>query len=338
MFKVLSAHGDDAVGWDGYIQMLPYDLRDVHFTSGWGRSQERDGATAHLAVWMDQWFLIVQPFLLWPIPGNRGQDTGLSDMTTAGDGGPACNANLLAPGDADEFEREFDLWRTEHGVLTEFYMLNPVTAVSQLPLIDRAIPLHHVRTVNILPLGMDMPMHKNRVQSLAKAERAKITNDFDIANFDRHYSAAMQAKAAADRWRLSVGDLAALDAHLGKRVQMLNASDARILRAQAIFFLGTGATAYYYLAARSDEPADGFADRLVIEAMHRAKFLGNAYLHLGGGLKDGDSLDAYKASFGGLRRPVYSVQRIFEPTIYETLARGHKSGFFPAYRAEEIAK
>lgn len=334
MFRVLSAHGPDAVEWDRFVSYLQYDLRDVHVTSGWGRSQERDGATAHLAVLLGN-SVIAQPFLKRPITTRSGLMTGLFDLTANGYGGPVSNIGLLAQGDGEAFDLHFAEWRIRHSVISEFYMLNPVTFAAQLPLIERRDPLVLERHVTILPLGMDWQMRPNRVSSLKHSDRDRISHGWDASLFSDKYQASMIAKGASGRWRFTTGDFADLKSNLGERVQMIRGGDQVALHAHSIFLMGTGATAYYYLSCRDEK---GHADRLITEAALMARYAGQAYLHLGGGLKDDDSLDKFKRSFGGQRRPVYSVRRIYDDATYAGLSSplARSTTFFPAYRSREI--
>nr|WP_242588514.1 GNAT family N-acetyltransferase [Corallococcus macrosporus] len=57
-------------------------------------------------------------------------------------------------------------------------------------------------------------------------------------------------------------------------------------------------------------------------------------LHLGGGVKPGDSLEQFKRSLSNASSRLHTHELICEPELYALLSEGHAGGdFFPAYRA-----
>jgi hypothetical protein len=61
-------------------------------------------------------------------------------------------------------------------------------------------------------------------------------------------------------------------------------------------------------------------------------------LNLGGGVREGDSLDSFKQRFGGRKKPLKCLKQIYKPDIYKKLclragvAPNNMGGYFPAYR------
>ncbi|RKH49558.1 GNAT family N-acetyltransferase [Corallococcus sp. AB049A] len=57
-------------------------------------------------------------------------------------------------------------------------------------------------------------------------------------------------------------------------------------------------------------------------------------LHLGGGVRPGDSLEQFKRSLSNSSSRLHTHELICEPAVYARLSTGHTQGdFFPAYRA-----
>jgi len=75
--------------------------------------------------------------------------------------------------------------------------------------------------------------------------------------------------------------------------------------------------------------------------MRIARDGGIPLLNLGGGLRDGEALQAFKCSFGPGRRPYYIGSAVHDRAAYDRLsaAAGAPAGepFFPAYRRPTTA-
>jgi hypothetical protein len=77
---------------------------------------------------------------------------------------------------------------------------------------------------------------------------------------------------------------------------------------------------------------------LIWRALQELKALGIPWLHLGGGVREDDSLAEFKARFGAIKLPLKSIKQIYDPKIYRQLCERarvdpeDKSGYFPAYR------
>lgn len=335
MFEVLTAHGADAERWDQLVDYLPFDLRDVHVSSAWGRLNERNGVTAKLAVLIDegQGYLVCQPFLHRLI----GESEGLSDVTCAGYGGPMTSSVLPTRWQGNHFQADWIAWCKANRVVSEFYLANPVHAAHQSVLMAHGAGEIMERMVALLHLGDDEElvrgMRPNRRQSLRKANSAAI-KPVDGTTMWAVYNQAMQRKSAAERWMLPPSYFNRLLNHGGT---ILGAFDGHQLKAVAAFLFQGRATAYYHLAATVEPPASGFADQLIVAGAKLAKNAGFDWLHLGGGLSPApdDSLLQYKSSFGGIKRPAYSVRKVHNREAYDRLSGDALTAFFPAYREGE---
>jgi hypothetical protein len=348
MLSVLTARGDDAKRWDAYVEALPYDLRDVHFTSAWGRAHETADAVPRLAVLEGEGRVVLQPFLL-----RRIGDTDLQDLTAAGYGGLVTSHALPGTEDGAEFEREMQAWRADNRVVSEFYLLNPIFAAHQMLLATGSgAQLRPVKDVVILHVGPQDEfvegLRATRRHALQKAGGpARVGWRIQPSEFTELYDQAMERKAASPRWRLERGYFDRL-AEMGKPIVAFASgpviTEPRGVDAAAIFAYGP-AVAYYHLAATAELPNAGMSDIVIAAGYREARERGCDWLHLGGGVtadKD-DSLLAYKRSFGGMTRVVYAVRRVCDLVAYAeltvrngcSLERAKPDGFFPAYRAKE---
>lgn len=339
MFEVLTAHGDDATRWDQLVEYLPFDLRDVHVSSAWGRLNEKPGVNAMLAVLIDieQGYLVCQPFLHREVADPHNSDNRWTDVTSAGYGGPMTSATLPTKWQGNQFQRDWLAWCEANRVVSEFYLANPVHAAHQSVLLAYGCVEIAERAVALLHLGNDEElvrgMRPNRRQSLRKANSA-IIRPINGVTMWAVYNQAMQRKAAAERWQLSPTYFDRLLDHGGT---ILGAYDGHQLKAVAAFLLQGRGTAYYHLAATVEPPSSGFADQLIVAGAKLAMNAGFDWLHLGGGLSAApdDSLMQYKASFGGIRRPAYSVRLVHNREAYDRLSGDRLTAFFPAYREGE---
>jgi hypothetical protein len=149
------------------------------------------------------------------------------------------------------------------------------------------------------------------------------------------YSDAMRALNADPSYHFPLEYFQALDA-LRDALVMLDAGHAA-----ALFLRGAGAM-HYFLAASTDEGRRAAAANLVIyEAMRLARDGGLDVLNLGGGLRDGDALHAFKCNFGPGRRPYHVGAAVHDRAAYDRLAAAAGAGpgeqFFPAYRRPAAA-
>jgi len=269
---------------------------------------------------------VLYPFLVRPLPDGR------CDLTTAyGFGGPWGTGDWRAA---------FRSACAERGVVSEFVRFHPVRGNQDQAGDD--VRLTRVQDMVVLDVGADdeelvrrmVPQARNK---LRKAMRSGLTAvpSRDLERFWRMYSDAMRALDADESYRFGIEYFEALDA-LGDRLLMLDAGPAA-----ALFLRGAGAM-HYFLAASTDEGRRSAAANLVIyEAMRTARDSGLSVLNLGGGLRDGDALQAFKCSFGPGRRPYYVGAAVHDPEAYERLsdAAGAPADepFFPAYRRPAAA-
>lgn len=269
---------------------------------------------------------VLYPFLVRPLPDGR------VDITTAyGFGGPWGSGGWRAA---------FRAACADRGVVSEFVRFHPVRANQDQAGDD--VRLTHVQDMVVLDVGADdeelirrmVPQARNK---LRKAIRSGLTAEpsRDLERFWRMYSDAMRALDADRSYHFGLDYFESLDG-LGDALLMLDAGPAA-----ALFLRGAGAM-HYFLAASTDEGRRTAAANLVIyEAMRIARDAGLSVLNLGGGLRDGDALHAFKCSFGPGRRPYFVGAAVHDQGAYNRLSAAAGAApdepFFPAYRRPATA-
>lgn len=152
------------------------------------------------------------------------------------------------------------------------------------------------------------------------------------AAFERAYEQTMRRADAAERYFF---ESRYFEAILGfERAWLLVArSPGGELGAGAIAALSDGHL-HYYLGGTADEhladsPFKNLVDSLVALADELA-----VPLNLGGGVRPGDGLEAFKRGFANAELAFCTHEVVCAPTAYEQLSEGRPgTGFFPRYRA-----
>jgi hypothetical protein len=91
---------------------------------------------------------------------------------------------------------------------------------------------------------------------------------------------------------------------------------------------------HYYLSGTADAHLRvSPAKNLIAAVIDFAEQLG-APMNLGGGVRPGDSLEAFKRGFANAELPFYTHEVVCDPAAYEELSAGREdTGFFPLYRS-----
>lgn len=332
--RVLSADTDRGE-WDATIARLP-ELWDVHFTSAYGRVQERAGGKAILAVGESG---VAQPFLLQPIG-----DTGFFDLKSLyGFGGPLSATGALYSVQVlgEWWRNELFAWAKVAGIVSEYCCLHPLFAKQQLQLVakDSVIFTKDVVVIEDLKQFSESKVSR-RIRRAIKdtRERTIMIEASDALTFERLYNQSMDRLGAQSRWRFNT---AYWEAHLSEPVgahfiYLLEYHEPR----RCLLVVGNGKTAYAHFLG-SDAQGE-FDPILYFDTARYLARMGYDRFHLGGGLSENedDPLLFFKSGFSQVRYRVGSYRRIFQPEIYDMLTektQGRRSTWFPAYRAGESA-
>jgi hypothetical protein len=97
-----------------------------------------------------------------------------------------------------------------------------------------------------------------------------------------------------------------------------------------------------YLFGISDPRGRAYSSNLIWAGATRLAAKGIPLLNLGGGVRPGDGLAAFKARFGGRRLPLGALRQVYRPHLFARLCRqvgcdpADRTGFFPPYRAPGV--
>ncbi len=350
MFEVLTAYGREAARWQHYFDLLPYAVRDVHYSPAYARVQDSaadlsEGVRCAVYHWEEFDHFVMQPFMLRNYP---------TDMTCLyGYGGPVSNMVTSFSNGGSRlwlwFEKAFEEWRKEHGVICEFCSLHPLLFEHQSWLLrESKITLHLVKNVVIADLkqaDLFKSFSRNRRRSI-EAQAAGVTveiaefDDMDVRTFSCLYDQSMNDKNAAERWRFSQRTWAKYRDEMHLRNAMLYRAWSRdVDESMLLVIYGYGRAYAHFMAG------DKHHDLLYYTAMQDMQKIGSSVFHLGGGLTSSpdDKLLAAKMSYSKNVAPVYVYKRVFDPEAYlEACTKAAIlvpaiEDYFPAYRAKEAA-
>jgi len=265
---------------------------------------------------------VVYPFLCRTLPEDR------MDLSTAyGIGGPHGRGNWRAA-----FRRECE----RRGVVSEFIRFHPLRA-NHLGLPDVTVrPMHDVFTVDLQQDddGLLGQMRTNARWAVRRAQRLSVVArpSDDLGAFHSLYLQTMHRVAAEPFYFFPIAYLELLS-EIGDQLLLVSSGTAA-----GVYLLGDDVL-YYHLGGTSAEGRQTHAMNLVhFEAMRAGRRLGLRRLHLGGGLRQGDSLHRFKQSVGAGRAVYYQGTAIHDPSAYRELCATagvahERDGYFPAYRA-----
>lgn len=351
-FTILrAANESEAKLWDVAISMLPIARRDVHFTSAYGRVQERGGGEALLTLLTTEWGIMAQPFIKRAVPG----DAALFDLCSPyGYGGPVASMEDQKEIDAAalRFRVALGSWCERERIVSEFCYLHPLMLEHQRKMLALMTPQTHiVKDVVVIDLAkLSEETVSRRVRrgirrarkNEAKAQQMNVTLLTQSAFADL-YEKSMDRKHAAKRWHWNRDYLKAHWSELSARLYSAT-GDGGI---RMLMVIGGYGTAYAHLLASNGLAMhSGLDEMLYSHAAWSLRESGYERFHLGGGLTSApdDRLLAFKAGFSDTRYKLHSYARIFDQERYDALARrkiddeiakhGHPlaSGFFPTYR------
>ena len=346
-FEILRASDKvESQMWDSIIEALPVQRRDIHFTSAYGRVQERLGCESLLAYYsQDDWF-ICQPFIKRPIPSNP---TRFDLCSPYGYGGPVSNSVSFMDSVTDNgFAGALCGWCVGNRIVTEFCNLHPLLLQHQLTLLTFkprligkdiiVIDLHKFSEETVsrtVRRGVRKARTANARVILLSSNTAKVT-------FEALYEMSMDRLNASDRWRFPTKYF---EAHYDELSALLfHASDGKGER--MLMVIGGFGTAYaHFLGSNGRELSSGLDQFLYSETARILRERGYDRFHLGGGTTRAstDKLLAFKSGFSPDRWRLASYTRVFDEPEYaelnarklaEEVALGHvvSSEFFPLYR------
>jgi len=132
---------------------------------------------------------------------------------------------------------------------------------------------------------------------------------------------------------------------LGRNLLLAEARHAGRTVAAALFLYNDRYLHYHLGGSATDALHLAPNTLLFAEAAEWGRQRGIQFMHLGGGVRPGDSLMRFKSRFSPHRAPFFVGRRIIDPERYARLAAAHATrvrpaqparDFFPAYRAPAV--
>ncbi|MEX5721406.1 hypothetical protein [Geodermatophilus maliterrae] len=318
---------DDRAGWERALDGLPHafghtwaSCRAMHLTTGWPTS---------LYVWEDGSSRFACAI------AERGGPGTVDVVTPYGFGG------FVGTGPEGGLLPQWQEFARARGYVCGYLGLNPLF----VPPVCRAsgdYGEHNDVHVLALDSGPD------RLFARLSGNRRRQVRAFETA----------PARLSADRERLAEYFLAGIDDFLRSRgagyASLLGGRTWRaLLERDEVFVLGVeedgslvaasvfAHTPYCgeYLFGISSPAGRAYSAVLVWAAALRLAESGVPRLNLGGGVRRGDGIAAFKERFGGERLPLGALRQVYRPAAYARLCAaagrdpGDRTGFFPPYRA-----
>jgi hypothetical protein len=181
-------------------------------------------------------------------------------------------------------------------------------------------------------LAEQIRSNERRGWRVERIRAPEITAD-QRAAFERVYEQTMRRAEAAERYFFTGGYFqSVLSFEPGWLLLALSAEDE--VGAAAIA-APSDSILHYFLGGTAEEQLADSPFKNVVDAMVLlAEELGLP-LNLGGGVRPGDGLEAFKRGFANTELPFHTHEIVCDEAEYERLSEGRpRGGFFPSYRAD----
>lgn len=168
-----------------------------------------------------------------------------------------------------------------------------------------------------------------------------------LVQFRELYDSTMTRIGAADAYLYGDSYYERLVTDLAGRVLVVGVTDNTGQPAASALVLLDRDVVHYHLSGSNPSAAkDGANNLLIWSILEWANHNGYKSVHLGGGLKPGDSLHKFKRSFGGREKDFHVGKVVVNHEAYGTLVTARASrlgvevadlasqGYFPAFRAD----
>lgn len=325
---------DDGERWDRAVRAVRG--WDVYWLSGYARFWEANGdGAARLALLDGPGGQVLKLFLIRKIDG-----TGYCDITTPyGYGG-----YLATPGAAslvEAFDTAFARVCAANGIISEFVRFHPLKGNQTAG----AVPVGETVYLDLAeaPGAGYKPEVRNRIR---KAQKAGLTvrltpGPDDIAAFVRLYRATMDRVGARPYYQFADRAFAGLTGTLPDHLLLGEVLDGDQVIAAALFLFNETYLHYHLGGSDADWLTLAPNNLLFDAAAQWGRERGIRLMHLGGGVRPGDSLLRFKATFSPYRASFCVGRRIIDAVAYERLTAAHRRrtggravpDYFPAYRA-----
>lgn len=311
-------------------------VRDVYYHPEYGRSAELiDGGTWEGAF--DGETGISYSYIRRDIAGRPGSyDT----ITPYGYGGVSAPTDSAAD-DIEGFRADYLVRARDRGMVAEFARLNPLDATGPFERDARRVTEHTTFGSHVDDVDEEFTAvsgnHRTAVRKAAKLGVTVVESDasdtVDAAHpFRELYAAAMQSLDARDELHLGDDYFERLQRLPAGATRLLLASHEGSVVAAAMFFVWQSRV-HYHLSAASSHGRSVHATNAVIEHAKRHLVAPPFELHLGGGLRQDDSLARFKRRCSSTAFPMPLTERVVDDEAFAELTEGlAPTGYFPPYR------
>jgi len=278
------------------------------------------------------YFKVAGHTILCPISERTYQ--GHTDIVT-----PYGFNGFITNGDYQLFNIHWKKFMKSKGYVCGYFGLNPLWPH------DLGFPANEINVYSeIHELNLTQPlqtlisqMSENRKRQLKKMERIRNNLSMDKEKltgfFLEQYENFIQAKSASRVYHFSTSALKLLVEQ--DNVFMTGYIDNEKVEAVSVFGYTNYAADFLFNVNTVYGKETSFA--LIWMAIEKLKSMNIPLLNLGGGVKNGDALSAFKKRFGGEIKSLASVQQVYDPEVFQQLCIEsgvdmNQKGYFPPYR------
>lgn len=289
---------DEADAWHEWIEKLPPEYRDIHWSPELYRVYERVYEfTSSLLVAIEGTNFAIQACFC----GGSGM------RHVYNFGGPLGSAAVGLPWELVE-------WKRKIGVKREYCTLHPLFEEQQREILQSHNPIQYIKNAVYIDLDKPLTLRTTHRQMCRYAHEAGVTIvqcstlADNLTLFDRMYQASMDRKNAADHWRVHDTFFSTMAACLGEKMALFFAYVKGELEAGCVVIHDYDTVYYHYAASIGVHSRIGVNHAMVVYVAEWAKERGYKRLFLGGGVKPDDGLYLFKTGFSKERAAVYRYE------------------------------
>ncbi len=363
---LLSSENEKSV-WAGFMDRLPLDRRDLHYSLAYADIYKDTYATEPVAIYFKKGTLeVIQPIVLKAIDDlpflddSNSLDTQYDIESPYGFGGPLFNRKPTAEETFEFYEKKRVLFE-ENSVVTEFCSYHPLFPENQYhgTLKDAGVDVCARKScayIDLTAASIDIwcGIEERQRKAIASARKRNVVvkkeviSDSVLAQFHEQYIETMSRLHAEDSWFFPDDYFENCFRCLGEgSVSLFNAYyEAEVVA--SFFLIHEFNCCYYHFSSSNPDYASLNANHLLMfDTCLWAKQRGYRYYFLGGGFsKNGDdSLYKFKQSFSEKTCNLIQSSAIYNNDVYELLNQKKKkydlenknvpkpNSFFPYYRS-----
>lgn len=329
--------------WNGYLERLTNDRKDVYFSPEYYSLYQNYGDGKALCfVFEKNGEFVLYPFLRNPItPLGYKLDREYYDIQGAY-GYNGIIASNYDPNLIQSFWDSFDAWCQDYDVVAEFSRFHPLLNNQELAS-TKMQTFFSRHTVALDLADDDIWMHqissKNR-NMIRKAEKegVAIVESDDYETFRKLYNGTMTDLHAEDFYFFPPEYYDEYkQSFKNKSLLCFAMLDGKVIAGSMFMF--SNDYAHYHLSARDREFSRYAANNLILwYGIQKAKERGCKWLHFGGGTTgdDGDSLLKFKKEFSKTMCEFWIGKRVHNQEVYNQIVEQWKTKYPESYEHNRV--